>query len=150
MSQLLVQFNNRNNWIRLYTGLFTVTPIGSGTRYVPIPESVLPVLSDERILAAKATSAAAIKTWKTGGWLTPIIDLVSTEFGEARLSQHRVPLGYAGFIILPEFAQSYRLRLSIPRWIKDVRIDVWQYIGPIDDSTEKLIRELGDQLNLNL
>lgn len=150
MSQLLVQFNNRNHWIRLYTTNLTVTPISNGRRYVPIQEFVLPVTSDERILAAKATSADALKNWKTGGWLTPIIDTSSTEFGEARLGQQRIPLDYAGLIILPSFAQSYKLKLSIPKWLKSVRVDIWQYLGPIDDSTEQLIREMGSQLNLNL
>lgn len=141
MSDLIVQFNNKNHWIRLYTGEYTVTPINNGRRYVPIPDHVLPVLSDHRILAAKATSAEALKSWKTGGWLTPILDLASTEVKEARMPQHQIPLDYSRVIRLPEFAQSYKLRLSFPKWLKDVRIDIWQYIGPEDDSTEKLIRE---------
>ncbi len=53
----------------------------------------------------------------------------------------RVPLRTAGILILPEFAQSYRLRFDTPKWIQAVTLDIWQYVGPIDDSTEKLIRE---------
>jgi hypothetical protein len=54
----------------------------------------------------------------------------------------RVPLRTAGLLVLPEFVQAYRLRFDAPRWLKHINLEIWQYIGPIDDSTEKLIREM--------
>jgi hypothetical protein len=141
MSQLLVQFNNGANWQPFYNGTYSATPVQGSARYVPIPPHTLPIAADYRILAAKATSADVRPSWKTGGWLTPIIDLSATPLRDARWNQMRVPLRTSGILILPEFAQSYRLRYDVPKWIQSVTLDIWQYIGPIDDSTEKLIRE---------
>jgi hypothetical protein len=141
MSQLLVQFNNGTNWVPFYSGTYTATPTAGGRRYVPIPPHILPIASDERILAAKATSSDAQPNWQTGGWLTAIIDLSATPIRDMRGAKMRVPLRTAGLLILPEFAQSYKLRFDAPKWMQHVELEIWQYIGPIDDSTEKLIRE---------
>jgi hypothetical protein len=142
MSSLLVQFNNPNNWSPFYDRTFTVTPIGNGARYVPIPSQTLPIALDERIIAVKGTSTEALTTWQTAGWLTPLFDLSSTPLLEARWKRYRIPLRSAGLCVLPDFDLTYQLRLDIPKWLKQARIEIWSYIGPIDDSTEKLIREL--------
>lgn len=138
---LLVQFNVAANWVLLFSSTYTATPVGLG-RYVPIGFAILPVLSDERILAARVTSSDAQPHWRTGGWLTPILDLSATPVKDARWGQMCVPLRTPGILILPEFVQSYRLRFDAPKWLKHVHLEIWQYIGPIDDSTEKLIRDL--------
>jgi hypothetical protein len=150
VSNLIVSLNNPQNWIRLFTGEYEVTPIADGRRYVPIPSRLLPIQTDERILAVKAESTTALQNWQTGGWLIPTLDLSAAEFREARWGQFKIPLRYAGLVLLPDLNVSYRLRLDIPKWIKDVRVDVWQYLGPIEDSTENLIRQLATGLDITL
>lgn len=150
MSNLLVQFNNPNNWIEFYGNRFTAQPVGGGTRYLPIPSQTLSIVSDSPIIAAKTQSDSALVNWQTGGWLTPLYDLSSTNLLEVRANRYSIPLKFTRLIVVPDFALTFQLRFDAPKWLKDVRLDIWQYIGPIDDSTEKLIRQLGNGLNLNL
>jgi hypothetical protein len=150
MSNLLVQFNNPNNWIEFYGNRFTAQPVGGGVRYLPIPSQTLSIVSDSPIIAAKAQSDSALVNWQTGGWLTPLYDLSSTNLLEVRANRYSIPLKFTRLIVVPDFALTFQLRFDVPKWLKDVRLDIWQYIGPIDDSTEKLIRQLGNGLNINL
>jgi hypothetical protein len=150
VSSLLVSFNNPANWIEFYGNNFTATPVGIRDRYVPIPSQTLSIVSDSRIIAARTQSTTALKTWQVGGWLTPLYDLSSTSLREVRASRYAVPLKYTSLILVPDFALTFQLRFDAPKWMRDVRLDIWQYIGPIDDSTEKLIRQLGNGLNINL
>lgn len=150
MSNTLVQFNNPNNWIEFYSNRFTAQPVGNGARYLPIPSQTLSIVSDSPIIAAKAQSDEALRNWQTGGWLTPLYDLSSTNLLEVRANRYSVPLRFTRLIVVPDFALTFQLRFDAPKWLKEVRLDIWQYIGPIDDSTEKLIRQLGNGLNINL
>jgi hypothetical protein len=150
MSNLLVQFNNPNNWIEFYADRFTAQPVDGGKRYLPIPSQTLSIVSDSPIIAAKTQSDSALLNWQTGGWLTPLYDLSSTSLLEVRANRYSIPLKFTRLIVVPDFALTFQLRFDAPKWLRDVRLDIWQYIGPIDDSTEKLVRQLGNGLNINL
>ena len=149
MSSLIVQLNNANNWIPFFSASYTAQDLPYG-RYRPMPSQILPVQSDERILAVRATSAQAKASWRTGGWLIPLLDLPGSGFSEAQLKSIRVPLRLAGLVQLPDLRTTYTFQFDPPSWMRSVQLEMWQYIGPVDDSTEQLIRQLAQELQINL
>jgi hypothetical protein len=146
MGRPILQLGNAQNWQAFFNGSYSAQIINGGRDFVPLGSVTLPVLSDRRILVAGTTSTAASPNWRTGGWLTPILQCGGAPFQQADLRSERIPLESTRILILPDLTEGYRLRFSIPRWLKQVDLEIWQYIGPEKDSTEELIRQLQTQI----
>lgn len=147
MGKLLLQLGNNQNWERLYNRRWDADRIDSGKKYVPIPVQTLPVLADRRILVVGGASADALGHWTTAGWLVPklYISGLSYPFLEANLNTERIPLNDYRLLILPDLSHSYRLEFRIPKWLKEVELDIWQYIGDEKDSTDELLKQMSPQ-----
>lgn len=147
MGKLLLQLGNNQNWQQLYGNRWTALRLDGDKKYVPIPAQTLPVLAERRILVVGGASADALGHWTTAGWLIPklYISGVSYPFLEANLKTERVPLNDYQLIILPDFGHAYRLEFRIPRWLKEVELDLWQYVGEEKDSTDELLKQLAPQ-----
>lgn len=144
MGKLLLQLGNNQNWENLYTHRWESVSIDGGRKYIPIPSQVLPILAEHRILAIGGGSMDALQHWKTAGWIIPklYISGVSYPFLEANLPTEKIPLNDYRLIILPDLSHSYRLEFQVPKWLKEVELDIWQYVGEEKDETDELIKQL--------
>lgn len=149
MSYPILSMGNAQNWQLLYSHHFVSEAIfnqGRISGHVPIPEQTLSVLSEHRILVAGAHSRTAKSTWYTGGYLTAIVETAG-EFLDADLASYRVPLNSARLILLPQLAQSYKLRFRPQRWFEEITLNIYQYIGSEADSTEVLLRQIETKID---
>lgn len=144
MGKLVLQLGNNQNWENLYTHRWEAVSIDNGKKYIPIPPQTIPILVEHRILAIGGGSADALQNWYTAGWIVPklYISGVSYPFLEANLPTEKIPLNDYRLIILPDLSHSYRLVFQTPKWLKEVELDIWQYVGPELDQTDELIKEL--------
>lgn len=149
MSHPILQLGNSNNWALLYSETLSAEVTLSGRGFKPIPESLLPVQADHRILVVNTFSNKGVRdTWKTGGWLTPVIAWGgNNNVQDADLGSYRIPLNQSRLLLLPNIAPTYKLRFSTPSWFQQIALTVYQYSGPEDDSTELMIQDVQSQLD---
>ncbi|WP_415354760.1 hypothetical protein [Leptolyngbya sp. FACHB-1624] len=147
MSRLIINPANGTNWRLLYQNQFTTQQISARERSL-IPDTVLPVQAESRILAAKTFSQYARSTWKSGGSLTPLVDSGVSDIGQLALNRYQLPCNGARLLIFPKFSTTYQLKFSCPWWFSEIALTLYEYIGSESDSTEDLIRELQTQVQL--
>lgn len=147
MGKLLLQLGNSQNWEQVYNRTWSAQIVPGGKQFVPISKQTLPILADRRILVAGTTSIDAQPNWQTGGWLTPklYVQGLTLPFIEANVNSFRLPLSDYRLMILPDLSHSYRLEFRVPKWLKSVELDIWQYIGDEKDSTDELIKQIAPQ-----
>jgi hypothetical protein len=146
MGKLLVQLGTSAHWETLYLGQWVAVPniIGNKTHF-PIPPKILPVLADRRILAAGVASLKTKPTWKTGGWLTARLALPGALSFNPDVEQFRLPLFGLKLMVLPDLGHSYQMEFRIPGWFEDCELELYQYIGPEQDSTDSALQALNQQ-----
>ena len=142
MGKLLVQFGNTENWQPLLFDSWKAEISPTTGKYDPIGRKKLPVLSDRRILAVGATSLSAKSNWKTGGWLSAKLKLPGANSFSPEVETFRVPLFDLALWVLPDYGHSYQLEFWPARWLRDIDLEVQQYVGEEKDSTEEAFKTL--------
>lgn len=146
MSEPVVELSVATNWQRVWFETFEANETFGPRIYDPIIVTSA-VQAESRILRAKGTSESAKPWWKkaydlgilaTGG----IYDL--------EVRRVFVPLNEYTLIHVPDYATTFNLKVYVPWWLKDVTVDIDEYIGPIDDSTEILIRQRTEEIRADL
>lgn len=135
MGRLLLELNNPNNWLPLWS-----YRLSAGVVYglqKAIPSQIVPVLLESRILSAKVSSLSGSPTWKYGGTLFPLLQCAGSPFSEALLSPLKLSLSSPNLFILDDLGE-YKLKVDVPRWFPSFELDLWSYIGPIEDTGEVL------------
>lgn len=133
MGRLLLELANPQYWIPLWSFRLAAGQVWALQK--AIPEQVVPVLLDRRILAAKTTSLAGSPTWKYGGSIKPLLQCSAGHFSEALIRPERLTLNDTKLIFLEDLGE-YRLKVSPPKWFPSFELDLWSYIGPEDDTGE--------------
>lgn len=147
MSRLIIDPANGQNWRLLYQHQFTTQQTAPRERSL-IPDTVLPVQAESRVLAVKTFSQFAKSTWRSGGSLTPLLNSGVADLGQLSLSRYQLPCNGARLLIFPKFSTTYQLRFSCPWWFDEIALTIYEYIGTESNSTEELIRELQTQVQL--
>lgn len=149
MSHPILQLGNFNNWSLLYSETLTAEQTIEGRGYRSIPPLLIPTQIDHRIIVAGTIAGRGTReTWKTGGWLTPIIAWGGNNNTlDADLGGWRLPLNQQRLILFPDIASNYKLRFAPPAWMQQISISIYQYSGPENDSTEILIAQMQTQLD---
>lgn len=149
MGDPILSLNNSANWIDLWSDSYVSGP--SVTQAIePIPPVTVPFLIDSHIVAVYVESLTAKPTWYFGGLLDQQISIGLTVGGgvDANISaKGKLWLDSNTLFILPKLTPEYALRFIVPKWFTQVSFIVWTYVGPVGDSTEKLIKTL--QLTAN-
>lgn len=144
MGDPILNLNNTDNWIDLWTGSYVSGP--SITQAVePIPPVTVPFLLDSHIVAVYVESLTAKPTWNFGGLLDQQISIGLTVGGgvDASLSSKRkLWLDSNTLFILPKLTPEYAIRFIVPKWFTQITFILWVYIGPEGDTTEELIKTL--------
>jgi hypothetical protein len=133
MGRLLLELGNSQNWIPLWSYRLEAGQVWGLQK--AIPEQVVPVLLDRRILAAKTTSLAGSPTWKYGGLIKPLLQCSNGNFSEALIKPERLSLNDTKLIFLEDLGE-YRLKISPPKWFPSFELDLWSYIGLEQDTGE--------------
>lgn len=114
-----------------------VRPTGRG--FVPIPSFEVPLLLQSPIVAVRATSDDAGEGWKLACWCDRVIGTSSPNTALTNLTAERNPIGMGKTTVL-DFTQNpadtYKLLLEPPYWMPDIRIEVWEFTGTIEETVE--------------
>ena len=111
----------------------------------------LPVTIASRILIVSAASIKARPSWRVAGTLfqqvggVGIDDSITYGFGPSGASvvdvgQRRILLNNTELHVFPKFATEHRFRFEAVRWLPEVTLGIWEYIGTEADTTEELLQ----------
>lgn len=146
MGRPVVQFQNVNHWDIVFNQAFIAQSGYLSGSYFPIPKQILPITLDKHILAVKLSSQDAKPSWVTGCWISQQIQNPATVIGNLTPQRRMCRLRETTLIDFTPYSGDYQLKLEVPMWIKDITIQIWQYIGPESDSTENLIQTVRTDL----
>jgi hypothetical protein len=139
MHDLILDLSNQANFLQVYDVLREVEPAGNGYS-TPIPAFEIPFLFSRPVLAVKAFSQSARSYWKYGGTLTQRVQLGSGGTNSllpiAENNRRSLRLGRTELCYFPMISSQYELLLECPHWLDDVRVTIWEYVGPI--TTEQM------------
>jgi hypothetical protein len=141
---LILQLGSAANWEQVYfstVNAFQINP----ERYAPIPKIVIPTQLESHILAVYVSCTPPKPSWYFAGWLNQKIFTGLTVGGTPdaeNVQRRKIWLNKITLIRLEKLSDSYSITFDVPKWFQSVSIQVWEYIGPIADSTEVLINEL--------
>lgn len=142
MQDLILDLSNQANFLQVYDVLREVQPAGNGYS-MPIPAFEIPFLFSRPVLAVKAFSQSARSYWKHGGTLTQRIQLGSggsaSTLPIVENNRRSLRLGRTELCYFPMIASQYELLLECPHWLDDVRVTIWEYVGPITTEQKQLL-----------
>lgn len=141
----ILDVDNSANWVHIYgTTLHaavssTVPPI-----YGSISIHSIPGVVYERVLAVGSNSTYLKPKWKLGFWLSGLVQIPT--IGLAEIASFPIPIGLS-LVILPNLHSEFKLRARIPHWHRNLSLDIWKYVGSIEESPGF---GTGDPANINL
>jgi len=148
MSQSL-QLDNNAFWSRVYNQQFYAEPTAE-RRYQPIPPINVPFLFSSHVLAIATDSQFARSWWWLGVRAKMVIQSPGTEFAELEASEIKVPVNSGILARFPKLSAQYRLKLEVPWWHQEMRVTIWEYLGPGDDPVEDLVRTSTESIRIDL
>lgn len=146
MSEPILELSVESNWRQIWYETFEANETLGPRVYDPIVVT-FGIQAESRILRAKGTSESAKSWWKKA------YDLAVSAAGglyEIEVERIFIPLNEYKLVRIPDYSSTYTLRIYVPWWLRDVTVDIDEYVGPIDNSTESLIRERTDLLLTDL
>ena len=141
----ILDVNNGANWVHIYGNTLyaaassTIPPI-----YDSIPVHSIPGLVYERVLAVGSNSTYLKPRWKLGFWLSGLVQIPT--IGLAEIASVPIPIGLS-LVVLPNVHSEFKLKARVPHWHRNLSIDIWKYVGPIEESQNFAT---GDPANINL
>lgn len=132
----ILDLSNSSNWEKVYQGNFVAVVIqGVRNQTLPIPSVVIPNSFNSHTLAVGASSFQTKPTWHLGFWLSMNVQLPG--IGKAEAYSKSIPLGLS-IVRFPAISSTYTLTANIPRWHKEMSIEIWQYVGSEFDVRDEL------------
>lgn len=117
-----------------------------------IPVIELPFTLTSRILATSAVYGKAPASWNVAGYLfqsvagVNIDDSLTFEFGSGvtalDTSRRRLLINTTELHVFPRYATEHVYSFEPMRWIPEITLGVWEYIGSDADTTEELIQSV--------
>jgi len=151
MSSPLYQLGNPDYWQSVYNTTVVAEPGADSFHHIPIKEISIPVVFDRHIIAVVATSDSALESWYTAGLLKQYVrsglvvgGLHDSVNDTQRIFLKQIQIVYFRKILSADTHNeiSYSLGFVVPRWIKDISLQFWEYTGLEKDSTEEAIDRL--------
>lgn len=139
------EFENQSNWSRVLSQTYrgaqtsTVPP-----KSLPITPKIISVSS--RILLIGTRNPLAKETWFTAGWVSTRLNFTpssTTDFPGLIQGngQHRLSLNKLNLVRFYNYNLSpYAIELNIARWHSEMFVEIWQYMGAMDDLDAQLDR----------
>lgn len=149
MSEPVLQLNQAEHWELLYSELKIANELVPG-RYAPILPFTIPILASSPWIAIGTNSSQARSHWWLGCRVQFEIAVPNSPFQTISATQVNVPLNNFSLYKFQALQSSYRLKVQVPWWHKELGITIYQYTGPYSDSTEDLIIEQADVIRVDL
>jgi hypothetical protein len=149
MGEPVLQLNNAANWELLYSELRFADQVSSNS-YRPIPAFTIPILIESPWIAVGSNSQSARFHWWLGCRIQPIVVVPESPFGSIAGMPVPVPLNEITLYKFPSLQAQFRLRVQIPWWHRELGFTLYQYTGPVGDTTEDLITERTDVIRVDL
>jgi hypothetical protein len=132
-----LDLGNSANWEPLYS-INEKAQFFSEQVYQHLDPIEIPIQIEVPILAAFAESEAAAPRWKSAGFISPRYALGITVGGRQDgndADSKRVLLNRITFLRWPTLASSSGLTFSVHSRLWHIKLNLWQYVGPVDDAT---------------
>lgn len=102
------------------------------------------------VIAINNYSRTAKSHWKLAGNIIKVVDtgiLLGNSLDTTEEVQ-RFWLNQTTLFFLKKTVSTYGLKFSIPYWVRDIRISVYEYTGTINDSIEQKLDQIKTSINL--
>ena len=144
MSYLVLNLSSPDNWVGFYQGSFETQRSPGNTTVIPIPEIIIPGSLSNHILAVSASSNTAKPHWRFAGFLNQRIELGLAAVGspDTDAAKHKAWLDRLTLVIFPRLTPTYSLSFETPKWIQDIDLTIFKYVGPESDSTDNLVNQI--------
>lgn len=127
----MLQLDDPNLWSLALSENWTAAPGPKPEEWVPIPETSVSLSSTTLLIGTGSVSAPA---W---AWLGCRISArfnadtgASNFLSPVEVARRRVPLRRRSLIQLPDVQpRPYTLVVSVPFWLRDLSIEIWEYVG---------------------
>ncbi|TRV22414.1 MAG: hypothetical protein EWV88_13490 [Microcystis wesenbergii Mw_MB_S_20031200_S109D] len=140
---------NSNNWQSVWNQSFTAEPAPGDRpeleRYFPLPEISVPIQLSSGLLAFFATSQSADPKWKFAANVKRKYFTGLTVGGnpDAVVDNKRIFLNQFSLLRYPvSFGSSYSLLISVPYWIRQITLYLWEYTGPVSETSDPKIDQI--------
>jgi hypothetical protein len=148
---LSADLSNSANWELVSNQFFQPIPTSGANpnTIYPIYEfPISPILFENPLVAIYAKSPSAPPHWQFAGLLIQrvAVGLVIGGLNEAIQETKAVRLNTIQVFNLPQYTSTYQLNFRVARWLRDIELNVWRYIGSQSDSTENMIQGLEQDL----
>ncbi len=149
---LSVDLSNSQNWDLVFNQYFQPIPSSNPNPSViyPVYEfSISAVLFDNPLVAIYAHSSKAPAHWQFAGKLIQrvAVGLIVGGNNEAIQETRAVRLNSIQVFNLPQYTSTYQLNFRVARWLQDIELKVWQYIGAVDDEYIDRFTAIDSKLN---
>lgn len=138
---------NETNWELFYSE--TKYRATQGEVAIPIEPWKLGLLADSELLAVACQSKGAKDNWIYAGFMTlgfstglTVGGVADAESGTSR----RLKLNQIQIFPVQKFAAEYSIAFSVPYWLPDITITVWQYIGAVVYPEITLLNEINAKI----
>jgi len=101
------------------------------------------------IIAVSSSSNSASSHWKLAGYLTKALDtgiVLGNSFDSLEENQ-KFWLNQSTLFFFKQTSTAYGVKFSIPYWIRNIRVTVFEYTGPIEDSIEQKLDQIQTSIN---
>lgn len=140
---LIWQPERSTSWAEKYsTQRFEIQLPGRNPPRKSIPPFTVPFLIERPIIAIWTDSDGKRPNWNLGGFVRWSIQsaALGPELRSLNGPSLSLQLGQSTLIDMREAgAETFQLKITPQRYLPDLRLKVYEYIGPIADSTEELI-----------
>lgn len=141
-----LNFNVENGWELVWNRSLTSDRTPSN-RLLGIQETIVPLLFDKFVVAVHCYSPYAqskSKGWRWAGYAVRRIRTgltTNNAFDSDAGTKHPYWLNRFTLLMYDPIVPNYGLSFEYARWLPDINITVWQFLGDDYDSTEALIRQ---------
>lgn len=144
-----LQLNDETLWLLAWEGLRRANAFGAEGAFFPIPSFQIPILFESPVLAISAENQDARSWWRLGVRVRQLLSVAGID--EIGTYQKAVLLNRGGTLVkFPSYAAQYRLEVEVPHWHREIKLTIWEYQGPITDTTDLLVQEQIDLVRVDL
>lgn len=132
---------NAQNWEEAYSQTFEAELVAD-YRFRPIGKVDIPILLGGSILAVYTESPPAPAHWQRAGWLNQKIRLGITVGGGQEGNRNQGRLMLLNQIVVvewPSITEEYQVTFTPQRYLQQVDLRIWKYIGPISEPMSEQI-----------
>lgn len=154
----IINLSGLGNWELTYFQKHTGDLRNKGK--APLIEPIeLPYLTDNNHFLVGATNVKAPLTWIRAGYFvqqiagvsvddTVIFDLPRVPTLEVDGAKELIKLNTVQYVNFPKLSSDYRLRFDPVSWMPEITLAVWEYRGPIADSTAETLDAIRAKLEV--